>query len=81
LFSSLTGILINRVYMLLGNILDRVHLYSIYYLGRLYITNKFHINILWINMCLQMLDVCDKVTMFLFLVIYICMTFQGFKAK
>ena len=33
-------------------------------------------------MCLQMLDVYDKVSMFLFLVIYICMinrkTFQGF---
>ena len=37
------------------------------------------------GLCLQTLDVYDKVSVLLFLVIYICMinrkTFQGFKAK
>jgi len=71
--------------MLLGKILTVYT--SIYLIFRtiLNITNKLHINILWINVCLHMLDVYDKGSMFLFLVIYICMinrkTFQGFKAK
>ena len=83
MFSSSTEIFINHVSTLLG-VFDHVHLYCIYYSGRLY-DNYFNINILWISMCLQMLDVYDKVSMFQFLVIYICMinrkTFQGFKAK
>ena len=61
-----------------------MHLYCIYYL-RWFYNNCFNINILWINMCLHTLHVYDKVRMFLFLVIYVCMinrkTCQGFKAQ
>jgi len=70
--------------MLLGKILTACTS-IVFTISDEFITNKFHINTLWINMCLQMLDVYDKVSMFLFLVIYMCMinrkTFQGFKAK
>ena len=44
---------------------DRVHLFRpIITIENDFITNKFHIIILWINMCLQMLDVYETVSMY-----------------
>ena len=78
------GFLINYVYTSLGKQLTACISIVLTTIGWLY-NNYFNINILWINVCLQMLDVYNTIRKFLFLVIYSCMTnlktFQGYKAN